>query len=267
GDREANEAGRRDRLGGCVAGGRLFRPGAYGARVSRVFRPLARPVCRCGTPAPVSRPDVLKKPTVHPHFPFLQDAIRCIFLSLRWEKRYEQRNEGHPGKFFCCDAAPVLPRCCGRNRFLQGGVWRCRVEPAARRGREGWSRADDDRPRDDHDRGGVAWLHKPPWFAKNASGAKTHVSILIASGSREPGRPDAGACNVVLHGSRPAILTRPLTYSSRSLRLDGSGLPVGSFFGEGHVFLAFLPPQFPGSPCEVSKISHIESRFLLPNNG
>jgi hypothetical protein len=40
------------------------------------------------------------------------------------------------------------------------------------------------------------------WFAKNASGAKDHVSTSIASGSREPGRPDAGACNVVLHGCR-----------------------------------------------------------------
>src|SRR5262249_25920415 len=40
------------------------------------------------------------------------------------------------------------------------------------------------------------------WFAKNASGAKTHVSTSIASGSREPGRPDARACNDVLHGCR-----------------------------------------------------------------
>src|SRR5262249_23184650 len=30
------------------------------------------------------------------------------------------------------------------------------------------------------------------WFAKNASGAKTHVSTPIASASREPGRRDAG---------------------------------------------------------------------------
>src|SRR5215470_8723809 len=33
------------------------------------------------------------------------------------------------------------------------------------------------------------------WFAKNASGAKAHVSTSIASGAREPGRPDARACN------------------------------------------------------------------------
>jgi hypothetical protein len=31
------------------------------------------------------------------------------------------------------------------------------------------------------------------WFAKNASGAKTHVSTSIASRSREPGRRMWGA--------------------------------------------------------------------------
>jgi len=49
------------------------------------------------------------------------------------------------------------------------------------------------------------------WFAKNPSGAKTHVSKSMPSGSREPGRPGCGTRNVVLHGSRPALLTCSLT--------------------------------------------------------
>ena len=38
----------------------------------------------------------------------------------------------------------------------------------------------------------VLWLAIMVWFAKNASGAKTHVSTSIANGSQEPEMPDAG---------------------------------------------------------------------------
>jgi hypothetical protein len=41
--------------------------------------------------------------------------------------------------------------------------------------------------------------------------AKPYVSTSIASGSREPGRPDAGARNVCVTWLSAAILTRPLT--------------------------------------------------------
>src|SRR5262249_28318516 len=48
-------------------------------------------------------------------------------------------------------------------------------------------------------------------FAKNACGPKTPCFQSIATGFGGPGEPQCGARNVVLHGSRPALLTCSLT--------------------------------------------------------
>ena len=60
------------------------------------------------------------------------------------------------------------------------------------------------------------------WFAKNNSGPNARVSISIATGFGRPGEAECGARNVVLHGSRPALLTCSLTDSPRSLMLSCS---------------------------------------------
>jgi hypothetical protein len=49
------------------------------------------------------------------------------------------------------------------------------------------------------------------WFAKNACGPNARVSISIATGFWRPGEAECRARNVVLHGSRPTLLTCSLT--------------------------------------------------------
>ena len=69
---------------------------------------------------------------------------------------------------------------------------------------------------------------------QNASGAKTWLSTSIASGSREPGRPDAGACNAVLRGCGGRFNSPLNLFISFAKALREPGFPSDSF-GEGQV--------------------------------
>ena len=70
------------------------------------------------------------------------------------------------------------------------------------------------------------------WCAKNASGAKTQVSISIASGSREPRRPDSGhvtLCYMVVGGN----LNSPLNlFISFAKALMEQGFPSDPFLAK-----------------------------------
>src|SRR5262245_48446496 len=76
------------------------------------------------------------------------------------------------------------------------------------------------------------------WFAKNPSGAKTQVSISIASGSREPRRPDSGhvtLCYMVVGGN----LNSPLNlFISFAKALMEQGFPSDPFLAKEHGLLA-----------------------------
>src|SRR6516225_5637757 len=79
-------------------------------------------------------------------------------------------------------------------------------------------------------------IAKDLWFAKNASGAKTHVSTLIASGSREPGRPDAGhvtLCYMVVGVNFNSPLSLFISFAKALME---QGFPSDLFLGEGQTF-------------------------------
>src|SRR5215472_15250093 len=80
------------------------------------------------------------------------------------------------------------------------------------------------------------------WFAKSACGAaKTQVSISIASGSREPRRPDSGhvtLCYMVFCGN----LNSPLNlFISFAKALMEQGFPSDPFLAKDRMTVWFIP--------------------------